>query len=56
MRGFKRTVITAVIVLACAGVYGALRNLPVVSGCNFYNDCPTDVGVAATRTAGVDSP
>ena len=26
--------------LALAGAYDALRNLPVLSGCNFYSDCP----------------
>lgn len=26
--------------LVLAGAYGALRNLPVLSGCNFYSDCP----------------
>ena len=29
-----------VIALACAGVYSALRNLPVASGCGFYGECP----------------
>lgn len=26
--------------LALAGAYDAMRNLPVLSGCNFYSDCP----------------
>lgn len=26
--------------LVLAGAYDALRNLPVLSGCNFYSDCP----------------
>lgn len=26
--------------LALAGAYDALRNLPVLSGCNFYSECP----------------
>jgi hypothetical protein len=30
--------------LVIAGVYGALRNLPVLSGCNFYSDCPANDG------------
>jgi hypothetical protein len=48
MRSVKRTVLFAVILLACAGVYGALRNLPVISGCAFYGECPdqSDVGSA----------
>ena len=37
---FKRTVMFTVILLACAGVYSALRNMPVLSGCGFYSDCP----------------
>lgn len=40
MKPFKRVVITMVAALACAGVYSALRNLPVASGCGFYGDCP----------------
>lgn len=39
---FKRTVMFTVILLACAGVYSALRNMPVLSGCGFYSDCPSD--------------
>ena len=26
--------------LALAGAYDAMRNLPVLSGCNFYAECP----------------
>lgn len=26
--------------LALAGLYQALRNLPVLTGCSFYADCP----------------
>lgn len=36
--------------LALAGAYGALRNLPVLSGCNFYSDCP---GNSSSATGGV---
>ena len=28
--------------LVVAGAYDALRNLPVLSGCNFYSDCPNN--------------
>lgn len=37
--------------LALAGAYDALRNLPVLSGCNFYSDCPDEsaTGAAAVR-------
>ena len=28
--------------LVLAGAYDAIRNLPVLSGCNFYSECPTD--------------
>ena len=37
--------------LALAGAYDALRNLPVLSGCNFYSDCPdkSATGTAAAR-------
>jgi hypothetical protein len=40
MKAFKKVVVAMVIALACAGVYSALRNLPVASGCGFYGDCP----------------
>lgn len=32
--------------LTLAGAYDALRNLPVLSGCNFYSDCPDDSSIA----------
>ena len=35
--------------LALAGAYDALRNLPVLSGCNFYSECPDN---SSTGTAG----
>jgi hypothetical protein len=35
--------------LALAGAYGALRNLPVLSGCNFYAECPDS---SSANTAG----
>jgi len=41
MKPFKHVVVAIVALLACAGVYGALRNLPVASGCGFYGDCPS---------------
>lgn len=43
MRVFKRTVMFTVIMLACAGVYSAVRNMPVLSGCKFYGECPDAV-------------
>jgi hypothetical protein len=49
MKAFKRAVMVMVVALACAGVYGALRNLPVASGCAFYGQCPATAGVAAER-------
>ena len=30
--------------LVLAGAYDALRNLPVLSGCNFYSECPGKTG------------
>jgi hypothetical protein len=42
MSVFKRAVMFTVVLLACAGVYSALRNMPVLSGCSFYSDCPDD--------------
>jgi len=34
--------------LALAGAYDALRNLPVLSGCNFYSDCPDNFSSSTT--------
>lgn len=50
MKPFKRVVIALVAALACAGVYGALRNLPAASGCNFYAECPDTVETAQPST------
>lgn len=36
----KKLALSLLAALVLAGVYGALRNLPVLSGCNFYSDCP----------------
>ena len=33
--------------LALAGAYDALRNLPVLSGCNFYSECPDNSSSAS---------
>lgn len=36
--------------LALAGAYDAMRNLPVLSGCNFYSECPDKTsGAGATE-------
>jgi hypothetical protein len=40
----KRLALYLLAALVVAGVYGALRNLPVLSGCNFYSDCPDNDG------------
>lgn len=37
--------------LALAGAYDALRNLPVLSGCNFYSDCPENFSSDATTAS-----
>ena len=42
MQFWKRAVLGTVILLACAGVYTALVNMPVLSGCTFYGECPDD--------------
>lgn len=55
MKVLKKAVIGTVAVLAGVGVYSAVVNLPVVSGCSFYSDCPQAVGVAtATHATDVD--
>lgn len=37
--------------LVIAGAYDALRNLPVLSGCNFYADCPQNPSAEAPNPA-----
>lgn len=43
----KKIALYLLAALVVAGAYDALRNLPVLSGCNFYSECPTP---AAKRT------
>ena len=54
MKAFRRMVLVAVTLLACAGVYSALRNMPVLSGCNFYAECP-DATKAELPTVAMDA-
>jgi hypothetical protein len=35
----KRLVVWATAILAIVGVFDALENIPVVSGCAFYSEC-----------------
>jgi hypothetical protein len=48
-------VMFAVTLLACAGVYAALRNMPVLSGCRFYAECPDDVVQTEVPTVAMDA-
>lgn len=49
---YKKLVAFGILGLAIVGVFDALANLPVVSGCSFYGECslpevadpPTDLG------------
>ena len=52
---FKRTVMFTVILLACAGVYSAVRNMPVLSGCSFYSECPDDEAKDLRAVAAMDT-
>lgn len=38
----KKLALFLLAALVLAGAYDALLNLPVLSGCNFYSDCPTN--------------
>lgn len=40
---WKIAVLAGMTLLAVVGVYDALSNLPVVSGCAFYDNCPADL-------------
>ena len=55
MRVFRRMVMFAVTLLACAGVYTALRNMPVLSGCGFYAQCPDDTAQTELPTVAMDA-
>lgn len=44
----KKIALYLLAALVVAGAYDALRNLPVLSGCNFYSDCPTNDGKRAS--------
>ncbi|AFL50269.1 hypothetical protein ABIE78_003933 [Sinorhizobium fredii] len=52
MAFYKKIIAAGVVGLAFVGVFDALKNLPVVSGCTFYGRCsqgdiaepPTDLG------------
>jgi hypothetical protein len=43
----RRLALYLLAALALAGAYDALRNLPVLSGCNFYADCPDKTSASA---------
>jgi hypothetical protein len=42
MLSIKKLALYFLAALVLAGAYGALRNLPVLSGCNFYSECPSN--------------
>jgi hypothetical protein len=42
MVSIKKLALYFLAALVLAGAYGALRNLPVLSGCNFYSECPSN--------------
>jgi hypothetical protein len=56
MRMIKKTVMFTVVLLACAGVYSALRNMPVLSGCSFYGECPDDAASPELSTVASMDP
>jgi hypothetical protein len=49
---YKKLIALGIVGLAFVGVFDALANLPVISGCSFYGECalgdvstpPTDLG------------
>lgn len=42
----RRLIVLCIAMLGLVGLYDAVRNLPVVSGCGFYGDCPTGADAA----------
>jgi hypothetical protein len=49
MVSVKKIALYLLAVLVLAGTYDALRNLPVLSGCNFYSECPKNDGKSAAE-------
>lgn len=47
---WKKMVFGGIVLLAIAGLFDALQNLPVVSNCAFYAECSADL----TRKPGGD--
>lgn len=47
MASGKRLALYLLAALVLAGAYDALGNLPVLSGCNFYSECPGSDGERA---------
>ena len=45
----KKLALFLLAALVLAGAYDALRNLPVLSGCNFYSECPGNSGKQAAQ-------
>ncbi len=46
----KRLIVLCIAVLGLAGIYGAINNLPVISGCAYYANCPGGPDAAADGT------
>jgi hypothetical protein len=40
---WKKLILGGVALVAVIGLADAFSNLPVVSGCTFYGDCPADL-------------
>lgn len=41
---WKKAILFGIAALAAVGVFDAFQNLPIVSNCAFYADCPTQAG------------
>lgn len=40
---WKKIIVIGVSLVAIAGLFDGLSNMPVVSGCAFYGECPHDL-------------
>lgn len=45
----RKLALSLLAALILAGAYDAVRNLPVLSGCNFYSECPTSAAKGASE-------
>jgi hypothetical protein len=54
LSALKRMVMFGIVALVIVGVFDALSNLPVISGCAFYGNCAVDGPAEPPTELGLD--